>query len=49
MTVRVQVEDFSLQREYEEVLAEAGDAGAVLVAGGGEGAWRAADGFLYSR
>ena len=30
MTVRVQVEDFLLQREYDEVLAEAGDAGAVV-------------------
>ena len=29
MSVRVQAEDFSLQREYDEVLAEAGDAGAV--------------------
>ncbi|HCO09912.1 MAG: molybdopterin synthase catalytic subunit MoaE [OM182 bacterium] len=30
MSVRVQAEDFSLQREYDEVLAEAGDAGAVV-------------------
>lgn len=30
MTVRVQVEDFLLQREYDEVLAEAGDAGGVV-------------------
>ena len=30
MSVRVQVEDFSLQREYDEVLAEASDAGAVV-------------------